>query len=446
MPQPARYAVPEFWGQVNLANEEHLKWLLEGVEAWNNRRRSHDFTPRLIEANLIAMDLRRANLKGADLRGASLVEADLLGADLVGANLEGADLRDANLRETILRATRVGTVLFPPTAISSFLNCKYTDLSTSRYITQEQLDEMQGDRGAKIPEDLHYPHHWSEIQLNPTQGRGAGLLNPAQETPSLPENPQTGNNVAIDEARLRIVPEPFPERGDLAAVYEDLSEDLRELHASRSFANISPILSRKIERLADIVEPDFEGFDQTRFGVQTQTLRTLFNASRDEIDQIDKEKVASLDAILLAAELLTARLPGWVEFLRETENEAEPVEENSDIVDEALEEAEIRMREDPEHFDPSLPETLAEHRNSEDPVGRRAGIRVITNALYAVAKKVWTLGSRAGGKLGDKALEALATAVVADLGAAIMKLAGVLPKELHWAVQWIDYLAKAFAG
>ena len=92
-----------------MANEEHVKMLDQGVEAWNKwRRENPDIQPDLRGANLIGADLskadlsraslNRADLSRADLRGVNLIRADLSGVNLSGADLSGANLRGANLR------------------------------------------------------------------------------------------------------------------------------------------------------------------------------------------------------------------------------------------------------------------------------------------------------------------------------------------------------------
>ena len=111
-----------------MANEEQLRILKQGPEAWNAWRwaggrhpgcppsgrpprgqplRGRPHGADLSRADLRGADLRGANLSGADLSeadlsGANLSEADLRGADLRGANLSGADLRGADLREATL--------------------------------------------------------------------------------------------------------------------------------------------------------------------------------------------------------------------------------------------------------------------------------------------------------------------------------------------------------
>src|SRR5947199_169131 len=73
-----------------MANEEHLKILKEGVEAWNRWRQGNEVIPDLIGADLIGAHLSRANLNSADLSSANLQYANLHQAKLSGANLENA--------------------------------------------------------------------------------------------------------------------------------------------------------------------------------------------------------------------------------------------------------------------------------------------------------------------------------------------------------------------
>ena len=95
-----------------MANPEHVKWLKEGVEAWNKRREQEDFIPNLrdvklrgddlfkanlTDAVLIKADLRNAILSHTDLRSAEFLFADLSGANIFNAKLSGADLRYAIL-------------------------------------------------------------------------------------------------------------------------------------------------------------------------------------------------------------------------------------------------------------------------------------------------------------------------------------------------------------
>ncbi len=73
-----------------MANEEHLKILKQGVEAWNEwKEKNPQITP----------DLSKANLYKADLTGADLYKADLAGAqDLTAKQL----ITTINWQEAIL--------------------------------------------------------------------------------------------------------------------------------------------------------------------------------------------------------------------------------------------------------------------------------------------------------------------------------------------------------
>lgn len=121
-----------------MANEEHLKILKLGVEAWNQwREQNPEIQPDLSEAvlsrakfsganlgeaNLIQADFREAklvrvdfnmaNLSGVNLMGANLGEAKLTAANLSNANLMGANLIEANLYQANLtRANLIGAHL-----------------------------------------------------------------------------------------------------------------------------------------------------------------------------------------------------------------------------------------------------------------------------------------------------------------------------------------------
>ncbi len=79
-----------------MANEEHLKILQQGVEAWNLwRLENPTIRSDLHKANLSRAKLSKADLRMADLRMANLSGANLRAADLGGANLFGANLTDA---------------------------------------------------------------------------------------------------------------------------------------------------------------------------------------------------------------------------------------------------------------------------------------------------------------------------------------------------------------
>jgi uncharacterized protein YjbI with pentapeptide repeats len=82
-----------------MVNEEQLKILSQGVNAWNTwRKKNSEIEVDLTEADLTSLDLHGINFTKADLSDANLYRSDLRNADISSAYLCGADLRESNLR------------------------------------------------------------------------------------------------------------------------------------------------------------------------------------------------------------------------------------------------------------------------------------------------------------------------------------------------------------
>ena len=85
-----------------MADQNHLKILKKGVDAWNNwREENPEIEPDLGGADLTGAILTRANLARANLSGATLLWADLTGADLTETELSWAHLSSATILYTI---------------------------------------------------------------------------------------------------------------------------------------------------------------------------------------------------------------------------------------------------------------------------------------------------------------------------------------------------------
>ena len=76
-----------------MTNEEHLRILRTGVQAWNVWRESRPY----IKPDFSGADLRKLNFSGANLRGARFHMVNLKKANLSNANLRGALLSESNL-------------------------------------------------------------------------------------------------------------------------------------------------------------------------------------------------------------------------------------------------------------------------------------------------------------------------------------------------------------
>jgi uncharacterized protein YjbI with pentapeptide repeats len=101
--------------------------------------RAHLRKAKLMGAKLMGAELMGAKLMGADLSGADLSEADLSEADLSGADLSKADLRGANLRQAYVKGA---------------------DFSTTKNMTQQQIDFARGDVKTLLPAGLRMPEAW----------------------------------------------------------------------------------------------------------------------------------------------------------------------------------------------------------------------------------------------------------------------------------------------
>ena len=108
----------------------------------------------LTEANLFGAILLGADLSGAILSGAILNGAILLGADLPAAILSGADLQGAYL----LGADLTEANLFGAILLGADLSG--ADLSAA-ILTQEHLEQAEGDENTRLPPHLKPPEHWS---------------------------------------------------------------------------------------------------------------------------------------------------------------------------------------------------------------------------------------------------------------------------------------------
>jgi len=86
-----------------MANQEHIKLLKRGVDAWNAwRRELPEMWPDLTGTNLSRADLSHADLSRTNLLGANLTDANLRNASLLMANLSTAHLCNAKLTSAMI--------------------------------------------------------------------------------------------------------------------------------------------------------------------------------------------------------------------------------------------------------------------------------------------------------------------------------------------------------
>jgi hypothetical protein len=110
-----------------MADEEHVRILKLGVEAWNKWRKEHSG----IRPDLSNVNLRDMNLRGADLSGSNLSRADLSGATIRAVRLNRADLSGASIFWTTFTRTDLQNADFR-NAMSSGTIFAGTDLSSAQ--------------------------------------------------------------------------------------------------------------------------------------------------------------------------------------------------------------------------------------------------------------------------------------------------------------------------
>ena len=405
----------------------------------------------LREAVLRAAVLREADLRRADLIGADLREADLRAAVLRAADLREADLIGADLIEADLRAADVRTTVYSAVSTNDGGTAEYTNLTTNIGLDQSQLDSMIGDSGTILPDHLTRPAHWKTLEgrLN---GKRIGPEEQVQsDTPSKPVEPTlpkvpTGNLVELKKSTLVLgADSPVPERADLESIYEDLREAAQDLRDLGNLSNQSPMLAKGIERFLKRIPSEFVEIEQVRFGAGLQALRLQFDRETDALNDIAPDKVGHIEAVLMYSDLIAARLPEWKTFLDEEEDDKAVFEARQEDVEAILEHAAEALESDPEHFDPSLFERIREYLDDATLVGYLAAKNVLLN----IAHKTFTLSrdliKDTVTETRKLAIKAIAGALLVQLGTVLGNMAKVLPKELFWLSDWLEYLPKLLA-
>lgn len=136
-------------GESGMAINWHVKWLAEGVERWNQRRKKVRFSPDLSGINFFELlppdyrdspktsryfekiDLWNSNLKGSILAGLNFSHARFTGADLSQADLSRTNFSYADFTDAKLNETRVmGSDFSNSKVITQFLAA--TDLHSAK--------------------------------------------------------------------------------------------------------------------------------------------------------------------------------------------------------------------------------------------------------------------------------------------------------------------------
>ena len=165
-----------------MANSDHIKWLLNGIESWNSRREQEDFVPDfsgadiynifhnagklnsdghipLSGSNLTKADFSKSCLcnpslaKGADLSHASLYFANLQFAQMANSKLDDASLfvarfDNANLSEASLRNAKMASTAFPEATLTG-ADLRGVNFSNA-YLKNADLSFAEFDRSTDL--------------------------------------------------------------------------------------------------------------------------------------------------------------------------------------------------------------------------------------------------------------------------------------------------------
>jgi hypothetical protein len=157
----------------DVANEEHVARLKEGVDAWNAWRKTSATSPNLSNANLGDIDLRGVNLNGANLTGSHLNGTDLRKADLSNTDLSYARLTGTSLRRAKLPSALLDGAFFVDADLTN-VDLSKASLFDATFINV-MLDDANLTDAAFGSVDLNAVIGLETCRLSPGGGNSASL-------------------------------------------------------------------------------------------------------------------------------------------------------------------------------------------------------------------------------------------------------------------------------
>ena len=374
-----------------MADKAHMKWLSEGVDAWNRRRREAPFTPDFSGADLSGKSLWRFNFRGAnfrraDLNGATLKEADLEGADFAqanlyradlsgakperasfhratckrtdfrrcdmrGARLDGADLTNArlegaNLRGADIRAWIAPNLDAPRNAFEEKFRIEMGLSTPIVTVSVQQLAAADGDETTLLPEALDRPTHWAtsveddgkpELRLRATPAaefdwREDGRLGATRLKPIPPRSQSGVDNHPLDlyarDQQLATVGR-LAER--IAKSLDNYSDD-----GASSMGNISAIARSASLPLTMIAEECAKPADEVLIAFVRANIQALKRLQGEDAEALADVDRVLLDQLLQEWERLTPFFPVLAEIDSPRNPEVAP-EGSEAVADEIVE-------------------------------------------------------------------------------------------------------------
>ncbi len=428
-----------------MANPEHVAKLNEGVDVWNAWRSENSKVVPDFRGTSDRVWNDDSTWKDPEDFGGTFGPFSI---DATGANLDRVDIRTAfnpaksPKPQDALITNRPGDFMIYETMLVPI------DLNRFANITQSQVDTMRGDRFTIIPEHLSMPQHW---EIEPVEGFDDTSY-PIIEEPDAPartdesaRGPELPNMktqsitrlVSIVGDKVSISSTPLEDRTDLQSIYMDLREDLADL--GKRFGNISPSFAKLLDRYTSILSADYNDVDQIRFGTQTAGIRTRFAPLRAN-DVVGGEDVATIDTILMQADLILQRSPDWQAFLKEAAPTKEVIKHNDEEIIENVLVAASAMEDAPEHFDSSVPQTITDYIDTLSLEGYMAATATLNAIVFKICVEVQKDVRATMSKARDLIHTGLAAAMLTGLGIQIARLAGLMPAEFGWALPWLEYI------
>ena len=148
-----------------MADEEHLKRLKQGVEAWNVWRKDNPKAqPDLSQADLRGLKLQKFDLSNSNLKGCKLQFSNLTGTNLEGTNLsksklqesclQSANMRNCNLLGSGMLEANLEGVQFNEDTLFNQTNLKGANLSSATGLSTTQLNQAITDKQTQLPDYL----------------------------------------------------------------------------------------------------------------------------------------------------------------------------------------------------------------------------------------------------------------------------------------------------
>lgn len=145
-----------------MANAKHVQLLLEGAEAWNEKRAKEEFQPNLEDVDvreafrqkgLVRYESEPLLLAGIDLSAGRLSGANFRNADLKGAKFVGSDLKDADLSFCELQESNFISAGLEGTKIHNSIlwNVNWANAEPWKAVLYKPLDEFQRNAQVLVP-------------------------------------------------------------------------------------------------------------------------------------------------------------------------------------------------------------------------------------------------------------------------------------------------------